>query len=111
MKIIGNSNHDINSFQEHLLYRSCVLPIVLYSFQLWFYKCALMAYHLKALGKMQRRAVIWILGAFKMFSSFGIEAIAELIPINLHLQKLGGRSQLHTSKLSPNYLIWSLINS
>ena len=46
-----------------------------------------------------------------MFPSFGIEAIAELIPINLHLQKLGGRSQLYTSKLSPNYLIWSLINS
>ena len=41
---------------------------------------------------MQRRAVIWILGAFKTFPSFSIEAIAGLMPINLHLQKLGGRS-------------------
>ena len=58
MKIIGNSNHSINSSQKHPLYRSCILSIALYSFQLWFYKCALMAYHLKALGKMQRRAAI-----------------------------------------------------
>ena len=70
-----------------------------------------MAYYLKALGKMQRRAVIWILGVFKMFSLFGIEAIVELIPINLHLQKLGGRSQLYTCKLPPSHLIRSLIDS
>jgi len=53
-----------------------------------------MAYHLKILGKMQRRAAIWILGAFKTSTSYGIEALAGLIPINLHLQNLGGRSQL-----------------
>jgi len=46
------------------------------------------------LEKMQRRATIWILGAFKTSLSFGIEAIAGLISIKLHLQKLGGRSQL-----------------
>jgi len=53
-----------------------------------------MSYHLKILGKMQRRAIIWILGAFKTSPSFGIEAIVGLIPIKLHLQKLSGRSQL-----------------
>ena len=69
-----------------------------------------MAYHLKALGKMQRRAAIWILGAFKISSSFGIEAIAGLMPINLHLQKLGERPQLCTCKLPPSHLIQSLID-
>jgi len=49
-----------------------------------------MAYHLKILGKMQRRAAIWILGAFKTSPSYSIEALADLIPINLHFQKLGG---------------------
>ena len=57
-------------------------------------------YHLKALGKMQRRAVIWILVAFKTSLLYVIKAIAELIPIKLHLQKLGGRSQLQAHKLS-----------
>jgi len=53
-----------------------------------------MLYHLKILGKMQRRAAIWILGALKTSPSFGIKAIAGLVPIKLHLQKLGGRLQL-----------------
>jgi len=69
-----------------------------------------MTYHLKALGKIQRRAAIWILGAFKTSLSYGIEAITGLVPIKLHLQKLGGRLQLRTHKLLPNYLICSLID-
>jgi len=32
MKILGNSNWDINPTQKHLLYRTCVLPIMLYGF-------------------------------------------------------------------------------
>jgi len=51
-----------------------------------------MMYHLKALGKMQRRTAIWILGAFKTFPSYGIEAIVILI--KLYFQKLGSRLQL-----------------
>jgi len=68
-----------------------------------------MAYHLKILGKMQRRAALWILGAFKTSPSYGIEAIVGLIPINLHLQKLGDRSQLCASKLPSSHLICLLI--
>jgi len=34
MKILGNSNCGINPLQERLLYRSCVLSIILYRFQL-----------------------------------------------------------------------------
>jgi len=70
-----------------------------------------MAYHLKILGKMQRRAAIWILEAFKTSPSYGIEALADLIPINLHLQKLGGHSQLRAYKLPSSHLICSLIDS
>ena len=109
MKIIGSSNCGINPFQKCLLYRVCILPIALYGFQLWFYKSVPMSYYLKTLGKMQRRAAIWILGAFKMSPSYGIKAIAELVPIYLHLLKLGGRSQLCTNKLLPSHLIRSLI--
>ena len=43
--------------------------------------------------------------------SYSIEAIAGLIPIKLHFQKLGGRSQLHGYKLPPSHLICSLIDS
>ena len=91
MKILGNPSQGINLTQKHLLYRCCVLSIALYRFQLWFYNHAPLSYPLKILNKMQRRAAIWILGAFKMSPSLGIEVIIGLIPIKLHLQKLRGR--------------------
>jgi len=70
-----------------------------------------MAYHLKALSKMQRRVAIWILGAFKTSPSYGIKAITGLVPIKLHLQKLGRRLQLQAYKLPPNHLVCSFIDS
>ena len=74
------------------LYRCCVLPIALYGFQLWFYNNTSISYYMKILDKMQRRAAIWILGAFKTLPTEGIEAIAGIIPIKFHLQKLARRS-------------------
>ena len=94
MKLLGNSLRRINPVQKHQLYRCCVLPIALYGFQLWFYIKASFLYHMKILGKMQRRAAIWILGAFKTSSTKGIKAIAGIISIKFHLQKLARRSQL-----------------
>ena len=32
MKLLGNLDHDINTLQEHLLCRTCILPIMLYGF-------------------------------------------------------------------------------
>jgi len=49
---------------------------------------------MKILGKMQRRAAIWILGAFKTSPTEDIEIIAEIIPIKFYLQKLARRSQI-----------------
>jgi len=86
MKILGNLVQGLNLHQKQLLYRSCVLLIALYGFQLWYYNNAPLAYSLKLLGKMQRRAAIWILEVFKTSSSFSIKAIAGLIPINLYLK-------------------------
>jgi len=60
---------------------------------------------MKILNKMQRRAAIWILGAFKMSPSEGIEAIAGIIPIKFHLQKLAERSLIHLFKLPANHII------
>ena len=53
-----------------------------------------MSYHMKILDKMQRRATIYILRAFKTSPTKGIEAIAGIIPIKFHLQKLTRRSQI-----------------
>jgi len=65
---------------------------------------------MKILGKMQRRAAIWILGAFKTLPMEGLEAIAGLIPIKSYLYKLTGRSQLCSASLSENHLIKTLMD-
>ena len=111
MKILGNSTRGLNPHQKHLLYRSCALPIVLYDFQLWFYSKAPLSYPLNLLGKLQRRAATWILGAFKTSPSYSIKAIVRLIQIHLHLQKLSRRSQLRVHTLPDNHIIRSLIDN
>jgi len=59
---------------------------------------------------MQRRAAIWILEAFKTSPTEGIEAIAGIIPIKFHLQKLTRRSQIQPLSLPTNHIIRDLIN-
>jgi len=58
---------------------------------------------------MQQRAAVWILGTFHNFLSFDVEAIAGLIPINLHLYKLSGRAQLRAHLLPYNHILYSLL--
>ena len=65
---------------------------------------------MKVLDKMQRRAAIWILGAFKTLPTEGIEAIARIIPIIFHLQKIARRSQIWPFKLLTNHILWILID-
>ena len=60
---------------------------------------------------MQRRVAIWILGAFWTSPSFGIEAIADLIPIYLHLCKLSSRTQLRAYSLPHNHILRLLLES
>ena len=105
MKILGNSSRGLIPMQKRWLYRCCVLPIVLYSFQLWYYNKALLAYLLKELRKIQRRVALLILGVFHTSPILGIKAIAGLIPIHLYLQRLSGRSQLRVHSLSSNHTI------
>jgi len=64
---------------------------------------------MKILNKMQRRAAIWILGAFKTSPTEGTKAIAGLTPIKFHLQKIAKRSLIRPFKLSENYIIKNLL--
>ena len=110
MKLLGNLSRGINPLQKHLLYRCCALPIALYGFQLWFYNGAPISYHMKALNKIQRRAAIWILWAFKTSLLEGIEELAGLIPVKSHLQKIAKRSQIHPFKLPKNHILNNLLD-
>ena len=60
---------------------------------------------------MQRRATIWILGAFKTSPMEGIKAITGLIPIRFHLQKIAKRSLICPFKLLDNHILKNLLNN
>jgi len=58
MKMYRNLSRGLIPTQKQLLYRSYVLLIILYGFQLWYYNKAPLAYLLKELRKIQKRATI-----------------------------------------------------
>ena len=60
---------------------------------------------------MQQRVALWITDAFQTSPSKGIEAIAGLIPITLHLHKLNSRHHLHYAFIPLSHAINSLLNS
>jgi len=111
MKLLGNLLRGISPLQKCLLYRCCTLPIALYGFQMWYYNKTLISYHMKILNKLQRRAAIWILGAFKTSPAEGIEAIAGIIPIRFYLQKIARKSQIHLLKLPDNHILKHLMDN
>ena len=58
MKMLRNSLRELISTQKCLLYKLCILPIVLYKFPLWYYNKAPLAYPLKELRNIQWRAIL-----------------------------------------------------
>jgi len=53
MKMLGNFSYGILPMQKRLLYRTCILPITLYGFNLWFFKGAPIIKNINKLKKMQ----------------------------------------------------------
>ncbi|KAJ3521668.1 hypothetical protein NMY22_g12216 [Coprinellus aureogranulatus] len=64
---------------------------------------------LKTLSSMQRKAVIWITGAFHTSPTSGSELLASLPPIRLHLRKLSERAVYQTATLSDTHPLRSLM--
>jgi len=60
---------------------------------------------------MQQRVAFWITGAFRTSLFEGVEAIADLIPIMLHLCKLNSRYHLCYASIPPSHSINLLLNS
>ena len=109
MGMLGNSARGLPSKERRLLYRSCVVPIATYGFRMWYYNGSKIAGVMKLLNQMQRRAALWITGAFKTSPAGGVQAIAGLIPIHLHIRKLAWRAMYRTATLSDTHPTRSLL--
>jgi len=104
MLSLGNSAHGLKPKHKWLLYRSCIMPIVLYGICLWYYDGVHLKGTMKELTKIQRQAAIWILGAFKSTPIGVVESLASLIPIHLQIQKLVYRNHVHIHTLQTHIL-------
>ena len=111
MGMLGNSTRGLIPLQKCLLYCSCVVPIATYGFRLWFFAEAPTKAQVLLLAAMQRKAALWILGVFCTSPTGGLEALAGLIPIQLHLRKLAKRSCLWTATLPSQHALMSLLSA
>jgi len=100
MEMLGNSTKGLLPLQKHLIYYSYIIPIATYSFRLWFFAGAPTKAQVSLLAAMQCKTALCILGAFCTSPTGGIEALASLILIHLHLKKLVKQFCLKTATLS-----------
>ena len=110
MGMLGNSARGLTADQKRLLYRSCVVPIMTYGFRLWFFSRARVKSLLSLLNKAQRKASLWITGAFRTSPTGGTEALAGLTPVHLHLRKLADRAALRLKTLHHTHALHSLLD-
>ncbi|OJT07610.1 hypothetical protein TRAPUB_1516, partial [Trametes pubescens] len=89
--MLGNSIRGMPPAQRRTLYKSCVVPLMTYGCQLW-YRRKGTKWHLEFLRKAQNTAARWITGAFKTSPRGGMEVLAALPPIRLHIEKLVNRT-------------------
>jgi len=111
MGMLGNSSRGLLPLQKRLLYQSCVVPIATYSFRLWYFSRAPTKAQVSLLVSMQRKTALWILGAFRTFPTGGIEALAGLIPIHLHLKKLAKQFCLRAAMLLSQHAFLFLLSA
>ena len=109
--MLSNSSWGLLPMQKRLLYRTCILPIVMYGFNLWFFKGAPIVKNINELKKIQHKAALWITSTFWTSPSDGIETIAGLIPITLHMHKLNSRHHLRYGSIPSSHAINLLLDS
>ena len=80
-----------------------MVPIATYGFRLWFFKGARNKGAMNHLRSMQRKAAVWITGAFRTSPGGGVEALAGLIPIHLHIAKLAKRALYRVATLTASH--------
>ncbi|CAA7270660.1 unnamed protein product [Cyclocybe aegerita] len=109
MRMLRNSTRGLSPKQRHLLYQLCVIPIATYSYRLWYFDGAHNKGVMNQLKRMQRKAALWITGAFRTSPTGGLEALAGLIPVHLMLKKLAMRAVYRVATLSDTHPLRSMM--
>ncbi|CAA7270790.1 unnamed protein product [Cyclocybe aegerita] len=109
MCMLRNSTRGLSPKQRRLLYRSCVVPIATYGYRLWYFDGACNKGAMNQLKQMQRKAALWIMGAFCTSPTGSLEALAGLIPVHLRLKKLATCAVYRVATLSDTHPLCSMM--
>ncbi|CAA7269050.1 unnamed protein product [Cyclocybe aegerita] len=109
MHMLGNSTRGLLPKQRRLLYRSCVVPIATYGYRLWYFDGTHNKGAMNQLKWMQRKAALWITGAFRTSPTGGLKALAGLIPVHLMLKKLATCAVYRIATLSHTHPLCSMM--
>ncbi|KAI5118391.1 hypothetical protein M0805_007525 [Coniferiporia weirii] len=98
LRILGNTLRGLSIFNFRILYKTLIIPVLTYGFQLWFTGIRQKS-HLQPLIVAQNQALRLVAGAFKTSPSSGLHHLLAILPIPFLLRHLLVNSAARLSKL------------
>ncbi|KAI5115189.1 hypothetical protein M0805_005559 [Coniferiporia weirii] len=98
LQVLGNTLRGLSIFNFHILYKTLIIPVLTYGFQLWFTGIRQKS-HLQPLIVAQNQALRLMAGAFKTSPSSGLHHLLAILPIPFLLRHLLVNSATRLSKL------------
>jgi len=99
ISMLANTVRGLSHYHLHLLYRTCILPIITYTSAAWWTG---KQKHIQILNKVQNRALCLIYAAFHTTPTHALELEASIPPLGLYLDSLTRHTAIHFNKLSTN---------
>ena len=82
--MLGNSSGGLGPHSHALIFKVCVLPILLYGLPLWYAEWGRgVIKHIKHMNRVQSYATRWITGAFKMSPVGSLDIISGIPPLKV----------------------------
>ena len=94
--MLGNSSGGLGPCSRALVFKACVLPILLYGLPLWYAEWGKgVIKHVKHMNRVQSYATRWITGAFKTSPIGSLDIISGIPPLkvtcNLRISRFTAR--------------------
>ena len=104
ISMLANTIWGLSHYHLHLLYHTCILPIITYASAAWWTG---KQKHIQILNKVQNRALCLICAAFCTTPTHALELEASIPPLGLYLDSLTKHTAIH---FNTSYLLRWLPN-
>lgn len=87
LRLLANSIRGLSVYHAHLLFKTCVLPVLTYGSVIWFHGSRQKSL-IRLIEHTQNAGIRWLLGAFHTSPVPAMEHVASIPPIHITLQRL-----------------------